>query len=195
MNLYRENRDWADAHTDAAKLAIAPYIIQVASEYKDRKEVTDLVVRDLAISLRHRRFKSAGKFDRDFTIRTSTRGGGASEFRKILEGNGDVFFYGILEKTGPEYHSYFLGDLDVFREYAFKRREITGYWPGAVRYNRDRNDNTFKVFNVTHLPANFILQIKHPQLTKVGDKLMDRCGFNGPQIDLFNPHGKELSHG
>jgi len=94
-----------------------PEEIRTASLKEDLKQATDLVLPDgTAIGCRLRRSVIAIRFQHQFLLRAELPTGSKTELDKILSGYGDIYFYGFIDKLEKEIESWFIGDLDVFRE-------------------------------------------------------------------------------
>jgi len=119
---YKENRQWSDLFIPELKRVLGENFINVAPEYKDTQEATDLIVMGigrLCFACRVRRFEYFEKYKNQFTIRLKLPGYKKSEMDKIKEGFGDYYFYGFSNKknNGSGFIQYIIFDLNIFREY------------------------------------------------------------------------------
>lgn len=121
--------------------AILGYLLfQNATEQEDQEENTDLRILDAAgvrIGVRIRRYKywCNRRYRTQFTLRYSRPSGAKTEYQKILEKWGDLFFYGFAGKKASELVGWGLLDLAIFREWAQDYRRRNGRVPGARVFN------------------------------------------------------------
>jgi hypothetical protein len=93
---------------------------------------------------------------------TRPKSGAKTELEKILDGWGDLFFYGFAPKRlageGGRIMAWRLMDLHVFREHV----EKTGHVPGYSRSNGDGSSD-FRVFKPADLPTEFVIASNEQQ--------------------------------
>lgn len=114
---YKQDRAWADRFMPQVIRLIAPHLLVPAPDEWDCEEATDLIVlraRDMRIGVRLRQPGYAERYPNQFTLRFSRTSGAKTEFRKVLEGWGDWFFYGHTTER-QTIAPWWLIDLDVFR--------------------------------------------------------------------------------
>ena len=113
-----------------------------------------------------RRASNYEKYKNEFTIRSKRPSGNKTELRKIIEGWGDYFFYGFSNKDETALHSWFIGDLSVFRVWfvseLYKKGIDNNYaLPWIEKENHDKSSSFF-IFNITAIGDDFIKAIKTP---------------------------------
>jgi len=119
---YLENRNWSDLFITQLKRELGEVFINIAPEYKDTQEATDLIIFEkgsLDFACRVRRFEYFEKYKDQFTIRLKLPNYKKSEMDKIMEGFGDYYFYGFSNKynNGSGFVQYKIFDLNKFRNY------------------------------------------------------------------------------
>jgi len=119
---YLENRNWSDLFIIQLKRELGEVFINIAPEYKDTQEATDLIIFEkgsLCFACRVRRFEYFEKYKDQFTIRLKLPNYKKSEMDKIKEGFGDYYFYGFSNKhnDGSGFIQYLIFDLNEFRNY------------------------------------------------------------------------------
>lgn len=157
---WQADKRWSDRFIPEIKLHLAPHVIGEASVTEDATHNTDLIVleaRTIRIACRVRRPGYEQRYPDEFTIRTTRPNGSKTELRKIVAGWGDLFFYGHAGADSAALASWFVGDLNIFREWFTDEvcREH-GQVPGTVKHNRD-GSSTFRAFDLKQLPAKFVL--------------------------------------
>lgn len=124
---------------------------------EDAEHNTDLIVlkmEPIRIACRIRKFKFWCDYPNEFTIRYSRPSGRKTEFSKLMDGWGDYFFYGFASPMADSLHSWFIGDLDVFRNWV-KATEARGGQAGTQKQNKDGSSD-FLAFDLTRIPFDFI---------------------------------------
>lgn len=153
---YQSDRVYSDQFLDEMRTIIGPYLLRPSSLEQDCREASDLVVllgRDMRIGCRIRRPGYYEKWPRDITFRAWRDNGHTTEFRKILDGWCDWFFYGHAD-TDHTLRAWLLVDLAAFRT----------QWMGkGIRGGmRSNNDGTwfrwFHVDSFRHRPSLLIAQ-------------------------------------
>lgn len=117
MNFYSRNRAWSDQFLPDIKRIVGAHLLKAAPNELDWHEATDLMLldaRDTRIAARVRRPGYAERFPHQFTIRAESRYGGETELAKIVNGKGDLMFYGHAAPGGG-LASWYLIDLNAFR--------------------------------------------------------------------------------
>jgi len=157
---YLENRNWSDLFITQLKRELGEAFIDIAPEYKDTQEATDLVVfgiGELCFACRVRRFEYFEKFKDQFTIRLKLPNYRKSELDKIMEGFGDFYFYGFSNKRndGSGFIKYIIFDLKIFREWFdyLKRSSRKECWEKRSNIN---NSPDFLAFKIDCFPSNMI---------------------------------------
>ena len=90
----------------------------------------------------------------EFTLRYG-RPTSLTEWQKVWSGFGDYFIYGRGDDSG-RLDSWFVGSLDVFRDWALGYLDRGIDPPHSVKTNRD-GSSTFIVFSRSNLPPEFTL--------------------------------------
>jgi hypothetical protein len=92
-------------------LASLGIIYREAHKKEDYQEATDLIANDLPrISIR-----SSMGWGNNIMLRIGPNDGFKYEYQKIMDGCGDLYFYGFHSKESLNYHKWYLIDLNVFR--------------------------------------------------------------------------------
>lgn len=90
--------------------------IELSTDVEDTKYSFDLRVKtDVKVSVRLRTNKFIKK--KDITIRTNNCGHRKSEAEKLIEGEGNLYFYGFLNSGQTEIVKWCLFDIDKVRPY------------------------------------------------------------------------------
>jgi hypothetical protein len=159
MNDYLINRHFGDKKMESVISVLSKYFgedFQVASEYQDTKEATDLISESgkrIAVRIRHAQYFPV--FGDEFTIRTKTSQGKASEWQKIIKGYGDYLFYAFMDDEEATITHYTLIDLHEFRWWIFSHMATNkGKAPGIFRTNCDGTN--FRAFNLADLSDEII---------------------------------------
>jgi hypothetical protein len=163
------DKAWADPYMPAVKRAIGEALITEAPLEEDISHNTDLMMPGLRvlqtrsigvdtgivrIGVRIRRPGVYENYGDEFTIRAArATTGRTTEWKKIMDGWGHLFFYGHGEEDGVTLAAWGLGRLDVFREYCWRH----GGKLHARKENSDWEDTRFAVFKWRQLPREFIL--------------------------------------
>jgi hypothetical protein len=124
--LYREQRAWSDKFIPQIKRIVGPYLLGVADDCRDMHEATDLIViqaKDLRIAARMRKPGYADKYPYDFTIRADVPSGTRTELQKMVDGFGDLFFYGHANEA-DQIVRWMLLDLDAWRAHLLREAVI-----------------------------------------------------------------------
>lgn len=146
---------------------LAHRVIGEAPPEEDKHRNTDLMVLNwdqvrIGVRLRSNRYYHDQIYRNQFTIRLS-RDMGTTEYRKLLNGFGDYFFYGFANRAKTSIVAWFIGDLEVFRQYRAGHQALRGVEPGTVKNNSDGSSD-FRAFNIDDLPDSFIVQRHCPHL-------------------------------
>lgn len=153
MNLhYTRNRAWSDQFLPDIKRIVGSHLLKAAPNEQDWLEATDLMLldaRDTRIAARVRRPGYAERFPHQFTIRAETRYGGETELAKIVNGKGDLMFYGHAAEGGG-FASWYLIDLNAFR--AAPIRHANGGPRISYGDKRNADGTAFKWFDLRSFP-------------------------------------------
>jgi hypothetical protein len=121
MSHWEEDHAWSALFDRQVKMAIGPHVIGNATVEEDRDRATDLVLATerVRIACRIRRWskQSCDKWGGQFTIRSHRVSGVRTELAKILDGWGDMFFYGWGCPQSVRLRDWYLIDLEVFRSW------------------------------------------------------------------------------
>jgi hypothetical protein len=90
------------------------FVATESSDLEDTKMSFDLhFSADVQVSVRLRSYKY--KSYNDITIRTKTRRGGDTEIDKLIEGKGQIYFYGVLSENQETIVKWVLYDINKVR--------------------------------------------------------------------------------
>jgi hypothetical protein len=115
---WEDNKRWADHFMPEVKQILGGYLIREPHPEEDYKRNTDLIVLSIdqvRIGVRIRRNCYLDSFGDQFTIRAGLPNGTKTELQKIMEGWGDLFFYGFCDPTETRLARWTIGDLEMFR--------------------------------------------------------------------------------
>lgn len=154
---YKEDRKWSDKHLPRVRQIVGPKLLVDSPKKIDCEEAGDLVIqgRELRIGVRIRRHEHLDDYGHQFTIRAHRDNNYDTEIDKLIDGKGDLFFYGFSSKSGPpDLEKWILIDLDAFRAQLLRnkgRKKIsTGFVPNG--------DGTgFRWFNIRSLEKGVII--------------------------------------
>ena len=91
------------------------FVVNESSEIEDTKLSFDLYFSaDIQISVRIRSFKY--RTYNDITIRSRSKNGGLTEIDKLIDGKGQIYFYGVLSENEETIIKYILFDIDKIRD-------------------------------------------------------------------------------
>ena len=148
MSEWQDNKRWSDNFLNEIKRALAIHLICEAPAQEDQERNTDLIslkMDSVRVACRIRRETWIGK-SKEFTIRVGTPSNVKTELAKIIEGWGDLFFYGFGLNDGSKLISWKIGDLKVFRLTLMRYMlEHKGQLPGEYKTNND--GTSFRVFD------------------------------------------------
>ena len=102
---YKHRREWSDLYLQKVKRILSPiygvnhWEIETSKDEEDWHLCADLIIRAQSkyIGVRLRKNDYWEKYPHDITIRTHGYVKAESELHKILEGHGDVQFYGFID--------------------------------------------------------------------------------------------------
>ena len=164
MPTYSIDRQWADLLIPQVKTIVGPHLLIDASAENDQREATDLIVlkaRDMRIGARVRRPGYADKYRYEFTLRCQRDSGVETELSKIVNGWGDMLFYGHADNAGKIW-LWWLVDLHSFRAALIRDRQF-------LRSGKTPNgDGTyFAWFDIRSFPKQppILAASSHPLLT------------------------------
>jgi hypothetical protein len=129
----------------------------IGQDYEqDIKYATDFLVFSInpfkvACRLRTYKFYLNPEYREEFTIRCSLTSGKETELDKIRKGFADYIFYGFVDEKEEKIVKYFIGNLNIFRDYE-----------GGMRFkvfeNKDKNPTKLAVYKVSQFPKEFIVK-------------------------------------
>lgn len=166
MGTYNEDRAWSDRYIPEMKRIIGPYLLVESPDEIDRKEAADLIIltgRSLTIACRLRRAEYAERYPYDITIRSRRTNGSKTEFEKIVDGYGDMMFYGFAASDGTSIQRWTILDLSALRAYLIREgwKSEGRRKPWSERKNTD-GSTSFAAFDTRHLPPHVIVGASHP---------------------------------
>jgi len=140
MSEYKTDRQWSDGYIPAMKQIIGPRLLEESSIEVDQKNATDLIVlnaKNVMIACRLRRYEYM-KYKDQFTIRSKRDSGADTELKKIVDGWGDLMFYGFADETEkPAIAAWALIDLKAFRAHLIRNKG------GIVMGEKSNGDGTY----------------------------------------------------
>jgi hypothetical protein len=140
------------------KMICGAHLIAESNFDEDAQHNTDLHVLTLEpvrIAVRIRQHKYLERYPDEITIRAGRPSGTDTELAKLIAGWGRFIFYGFASQDETHLAAWTLGDLNVFRLW-FMRELTKGTIPGKEQSNRD-GSSTFRAFNITELPKDFVV--------------------------------------
>ena len=156
---YRTNRDFGDSFPVLVNSILGQSAFDIASDYKDHNEATDIVVRQTlprssgGISLRIRRYEDVISWPWEITIRSWNKGI-PTEIDKLRKGHGAWMLY-LVPKSENEAYRYYLLDLD-------KWRDMDNLAPDAGMKKSNVGGNTrFRAYDVRRMPRGFVIDWKN----------------------------------
>lgn len=160
---YNINRKWSDQFIPEIKRILGETFIIESSAFKDKNEATDLIVMELekkcfACRVRRHWVYEVPRWKNQFTMRDKLPKYKKSEFEKILEGFGDVYFYGFSNRRddGTGFVKYIIFDLNIFRKYIkFLKNRKHECW--GKELNKD-NSPDFWWFNEDCFPDEMFIK-------------------------------------
>jgi hypothetical protein len=136
---WRNDKRWSDQYIPAIKRAVGPHVLVEACVDDDQRRNTDLIVLradSIRIGCRVRTSGYFARFPHDITIRSGRPSGTKTEMTKIIEGWGDLFFYGHAHPhMSGELVAWYLVSLTDLRVWLF--RELWNGRRPATRENAD----------------------------------------------------------
>ena len=120
MNGYDRDKAWSDKFMRTIKQVLGLCLLTEGNFEEDAKENTDLRVLNLKgvrIGCRVRTYDFYERYPNEFTIRYSRPTGIKTEIDKIMDGWGDLFFYGFSNQSETSLIKWTLADLNVFRQW------------------------------------------------------------------------------
>lgn len=160
---YSQNREWSDNFLPLVKQIVGPHLLEPSPYEVDANQCGDLVVvrgKAKTVGVRVREHYAADKWPDQFTIRSRLDSGNKTELAKIINGWGDVFFYGFADENEQGFAGWYLIDMDVFRKALMypERRD-------SIRTGEKCNgDGTyFRWFKVSDFPDALLIDSSPPQ--------------------------------
>lgn len=122
----------------------------------DREQATDFMILSMypikvACRLRTYKFYLNPEYRNEFTIRCNLYSGNETELDKIRKGFADYIFYGFVDEKEEKMIKYFIGNLDIFRDYE-------GGMKFKVFENKDKNPSKLAVYKISQFPKEFIIK-------------------------------------
>ncbi len=146
MMAWERDKIEADRYMPEVKRLLAEYLLIEAPFEDDALKATDLkliIAKDLRIAVRIRR-PSYKKYWGEFTLRSRRDSGTKTEFKKVMEGFGDLFFYGLRSEDGGALAHWVICDLSKFRTWVWDLWKQSGTVAG---FEQDNGDGTrFRAF-------------------------------------------------
>lgn len=158
---FERDKEWSDRYLHQIKKIVGPLLLEPAPLEMDWNEATDLKIlkaRDLRIACRIRRPGYSDAYPYDFTVRYSRPFGAKTELEKIMDGFGDLAFYGHANRE-HKIDRYFVLDLDVFR-FALNLDSDGQYIRYTRKDNRDESSD-FIAFDLRSFPSWILKDSSH----------------------------------
>lgn len=105
----------------------------------------------VACRLRTYKYFQNEKYRNQFTIRCRLSSGKDTELDKIKKGFCDYIFYGFVDEKEEKIIQYFIGDLNIFRDYE-------GGMIKETHQNKDENPTILAAYNIKDFPQKFIVK-------------------------------------
>ena len=161
MTNFDEQYAWQQRFLPQVAKIIAPYMVRVAPMEEDQKRNTDMMmlkVDGVRVGVRTRKFEYLASFGDEFTIRSELPSGTKTELAKIIEGWGDLLFYGFADDEEHDIAAWMIGDLGVFRRWMCKMLWDRNAPRPIARRNAD--GSKFLAFRIDDLPDDFLVARK-----------------------------------
>lgn len=178
---------WQEQFLPQVKQIIAPHMVRVSTVDEDQKRNTDMMmirVDGCRVAVRVRQFKYVGIYGDQFTIRSKLPSGAKTEFAKIIEGWGDLVFYGFASEDETSLVSWIVGDLRVFRSWV--NRSLWDASRVRPKQITNRDGSKFMAFGVDDMPDAFLLERERWQPPK------HPGGFSSPAHVPNGSYGDQL---
>lgn len=163
MRTWDQDHKWASRFDRQIKMAIGPYVIGSATVEDDVERATDmiLVTDRVRIACRMRRWskESHDKYGHQFTIRSGRSSGAKTELAKILEGWGDLLFYGWGDGATGRLREWVLIDLDSFRSWHSESLTRGVCIRRGMIFNDDGSSG--EAFDYRHMPEGGVVATGH----------------------------------
>ena len=167
-----EKKIWSDKFSQEVKRIIGEKFI-IEDDKEDMEHNTDFLLvntKHLRFSCRIRKFKYFKRFPNNFTIHLETNTNAKTEFEKVVEGWGDVFFYGFSNELENGIHAWAMIDLKVFRKHLFyKSLESQNNKRPFLDLERDKKTSPrsgyFLSFNYKDFPKSLVIDNSNLYLT------------------------------
>ncbi len=159
MNNWTKDKKWSDLYMQHVKAILGQLLIVEASMAEDQLRNTDLIVLMAAtkrIAVRIRRPEYVRDYRNDITIRLNRPGGTKTEFRKIIDGWGDLFLYGIAARENIRLTCWTVLDLEIFRQWIRMPSEKRGKLPCEHHENED-GSSEFLAFDWRDFPEGVVV--------------------------------------
>tara|TARA_S200002703_G_C3730970_1_gene224678 strand:- start:72 stop:599 length:528 start_codon:yes stop_codon:yes gene_type:complete len=159
MRTWKKNLSWASLFDRQVKMAIGPHLISKAALEEDVTRATDFVLSTdrVRIACRMRRWSKVTfeRFGDQFTVRSHLASGAKTELAKILDGWGDMMFYGWGDPETLRLREWHLLDLNVFREWFFYSKQNS--IPISAGQVRNNDGSTGEAFFIPDLPEGGVI--------------------------------------
>lgn len=158
--MWTTEKSWSDQFLTEIQHILGELLIREADPVEDAMRNTDLLTLafqgQLRIACRIRRHHFLHDHSHEFTIRSSLRSGRQTEFSKLLQGWGDLLFYGFANQNETGLARWFVGDLGIFRRWLRTHHKRHSQWPGVEVGNAD-GSSRFRVFSLRDVDPQFVL--------------------------------------
>jgi hypothetical protein len=158
---WQDDKAWSARFIPQMQRHLAPLLIKVAQPDDDILRNTDLVTLEVdgkvRVACRVRRHEYLSRYGDEFTLRCTRPTGTMTEIDKVLSGWGDYLFYGFADASESDLATWFVGDLQVFREWVTRYRRKFSDWPGELRRNHD-GSSAFMAFSIVDVDPRFVVE-------------------------------------
>lgn len=163
---WKKSKSKVDSYMPTVKAALGQVIINIGEKIEDQREMTDLKVLETAkkrIGVRVRNPYSENnsnldvykRYGDEITIRIK-RQRCKTELQKIMEGWGDIYFYGIGDKDRLKLKTFIIFDLKGFRKLYKKKGDDIFH---DTHWNNDQSSQ-LGAMKMKLLASEFVLRYK-----------------------------------
>lgn len=149
------NRDWhefSDPYLPLVQEIVGPLLLTKAPPFCDLREATDLktfTAQPTRLAVRIRRPGYVERYPFDFTIRYERASGEDTEMKKLVDGWGDLFFYGHAAR-GEEvkFERWFLISLRLWRAQLIRDHQQKSLVFGNMPNSNDHGATTLRWYDL-----------------------------------------------
>ncbi|MFW5745069.1 MAG: hypothetical protein ACOC2D_17490 [Spirochaetota bacterium] len=150
---FAQSDQWSDDFLVDLKRTLGAWTVRLGD--LDRDAITDHCE---GISVRIRAHRYLEQFPDDITIRYQRPSGAATEFDRIMAGDGRYMLYGFPSSDNRRLAAYTILDLRVLRSWVYRFMTANrGALPGKIHDGAAEDEARFLVLNRRNVPANAIV--------------------------------------